>query len=128
MDWTNITLNIATPLVFIGVGIYANRLGRKDGDDTPGINFFAVGSSVLIMSLATILADIHINVAGNLEGNFGWIIFYMLFIFVSVDVDRYSSWERCEQGNPTNKKHWMRGVVVPNTLGVIAFCLYRYMA
>jgi len=125
---TNILLNIVTPLIFVTVGIYANRLGRKDGDDTPKINYFAVGTSVFIMSLATILADIHVNEEGGVEGSFGWIVIYLLCIFVSIDLDRYSSWGRCDQGLPTNKKHLWRGVVFPNALGVFAFCLYRFMA
>lgn len=127
VDWPKILLDIITPLIFVGVGVYANRLGCKDGDDTPKINYFAVGTSVFIMSLATILADVHLNTDGKIEGNFGWIAIYMLFIFISIDVDRYSSWERCEQGLPTNKKHWFRGVIVPDVLGVSAFVLHRYV-
>lgn len=124
----NIVLNIVTPLAFVVVGVYANRLGRKDGDDTPKSNYFAVGTSVFIMSLATILADIHVNESGALEGNFGWVAIYLLCIFVSIDIDRYSSWVRCEQGLPTEKKHLWRGILLPNLVGVCAFCAYRFMA
>ena len=128
LETKNLILNVVTPLVFVAVGVYANRLGRKDGDETPKINYFAVGTSVFIMSLATILADIHFNEQGYVEGNFGWVAVYLLCIFVSIDVDRYSSWVRCDQGLPTEKKHLWRGVVFPNSLGIIAFCLYRFMA
>jgi hypothetical protein len=127
VNHTNILLNIITPLIFVAVGVYANRLGCKDGDSTPRMNYYAVGTSVFIMSLATILADVHVNTDGALEGNFGWVVIYLLCIFVSIDVDRYSSWVRCEDGFPTEKKHLFRGVIIPNGLGVFAFCLYRFI-
>ncbi|MEW8436622.1 MAG: hypothetical protein AB2689_00550 [Candidatus Thiodiazotropha taylori] len=127
MTNTEIMLNIGIPLSFVVVGAFAARLGRKDGDGTPAINHFAVGTTVLSMSLATILSDITINSAGNLEGNFIWATFYLLFIFVSIDIDRFSSWQRDEQGIPTNRKHVVRGIVIPNSFGVIAFCVYRFM-
>ena len=123
-----ILINVVTPLIFVVIGILANRLGRKDGDNTPALNYFAVGTSVLIMSLASILSDIQVDSAGVISGSFGWITFYILFVFVSIDIDRYTSWERCSSGLPTNKKHIFRGVILPNTIGVGAFCLYRFMA
>lgn len=123
-----IIINFVIPLVFVAIGVFANRLGRQDGDSTPRINYFAVGTTVFIMSLATILAEVKITSLGALEGNFGWISIYLLCVFVSIDIDRYSSWKRCSAGLPTNEKHLWRGIVLPNALGIAAFCLYRYMA
>ena len=128
MTYTEIMLNIGIPLSFVAVGAYATRLGRIDGDNTPTVNHFAVGTTVLIMSLATILSDITINSAGKLEGNFIWATLYLLFIFVSIDIDRFSSWKRDDKGMPTNQKHLVRGIIIPNSFGVIAFCIYRFMA
>lgn len=127
MNNTQIFINIITPLVFVVIGVLANRLGRKDGDKTPKINYFSVGTSVILMTLATIISDVHVDVNGNVQGNFGWLTIYILFVFVSIDIDRYSSWERTAQGRPTGRKHFWKGVLLPNTFGVGAFCLYRFM-
>lgn len=128
MSWQVIILTIVTPLLFVCVGIYAKRLGRRDGDKTPNSNNYAVGTQVFIMSFAAVLGDFRINVNGGLEGNFLWVIFYFILIFISVDVDRYSSWERDAKGVPTNKKHWIKGIIVPNLAGVFAFCFYRFFS
>ncbi|ELM0341309.1 hypothetical protein Q3051_004373, partial [Vibrio vulnificus] len=112
-----IVIDFVIPLAFVAVGVFANRLGRQDGDSTPKKNYYAVGTTVFVMSLATILAEVKITSSGSIEGSFGWISIYLLCVLVSIDIDRYSSWKRCPQGLPTNEKHVWRGIVLPNTLG-----------
>jgi hypothetical protein len=41
------------PFVLMLVGVFAKRLGRRDGDDSPRRNDWAVGTTVLLMLLGT---------------------------------------------------------------------------
>ena len=128
MNRLQFLVNVATPIVFVIVGVLANRLGRKDGDNTPLVNYFAAGTTVLMMSLATIFGDVHINSSGSVDGHFGWMLLFLLLIFISIDIDRYSSWERDCNGYPTNRKNLFKGVLLPNFVGILAFIIYRFAA
>jgi hypothetical protein len=43
----------AVPLVLMLVGVFAKRLGRRDGDESPRRNDWAVGTTVLLMLLGS---------------------------------------------------------------------------
>src|SRR5438132_6351514 len=46
------------PLGFLIVGVYARRLGRRDGDETPRRNDWAAATSVILMSLGKVSGDL----------------------------------------------------------------------
>jgi hypothetical protein len=46
------------PLGLMIVGVFARRLGRRDGDNSPRRNDWAVGTTMLLMLLGTVVADI----------------------------------------------------------------------
>ena len=122
-------VRIIIPVIFIVIGIIAARLGRKDGDTSPLKNTMCVGTSVILMSLSVIITDgiIHISSPNSpLAGSY-W-VFLLLFIFLifySIDNDRYASWERDGEGNPTDAKKVWAGIVIPNFLALVSFVGYQ---
>jgi hypothetical protein len=47
------------PLILTTIGVFARRFGRRDGDDSPRSNDWAVGTTVLLMLFGTVLGDIR---------------------------------------------------------------------
>lgn len=50
---------IAPPIGFLLIGMFAKRLGRRDGNDSPHINDWAVSTTVLLMTLGKVAADLQ---------------------------------------------------------------------
>ena len=48
---------IAIPIAFLLIGVYAKRLGRRDGDDAPRLNDWAVATSILLLQ-GVFLSDV----------------------------------------------------------------------
>lgn len=117
---------IIIPLVFVLIGINANRLGRRDGDDAPKINDFAVGTTVFLTMLGTISSDFYTVQEGNLQLIAGWLPANICFLFISIDNDRNNSWKKDQQGLPTEHKHIIRGVIIPLLISLIIFGYYQY--
>ena len=112
------------PVILMLVGVLAKRLGRRDGDDSPGRNDFAVGTTVLLMVLGTVLGDLRTAQAQVAE-LLGWLIGILFTIFLSLDHDRFRSWERDSDGLPTKKKRLIVGVVFPDILCLAVFGFYQ---
>ena len=121
---TQTLYSLLVPLVFVVIGVLASRLGRRDNDSSPMRNHFAVATSVILMSLATAISDLGLG--GALDSYIlVWILGYLVLLWISVDFDRFSSWERDESGLPTDRKNLWKGIIGPNTVAVGAFFLYR---
>ncbi|HEY3138589.1 MAG TPA: hypothetical protein VGL29_21370, partial [Blastocatellia bacterium] len=74
------------PLLLMLVGVFAKRLGRRDGDDSPRINDWAVGTTILLMVLGAALVDLrNVGGASDLGGRLGWLVGILLTVFVSID-------------------------------------------
>lgn len=115
---------MVVPIAFVAFGIFANRLGRPDNDSTPLRNYFAVATSVILMSLGTAISDLSLS--GKLNGEIlAWILGFNFLLFVSIDFDRYGSWIRDNSGNPTNKKSIVIGILAPIVVAVAAYYFYR---
>jgi cytochrome c biogenesis factor len=98
------------PLVLMLVGVFAKRLGRRDGDDSSRRNDWAVGTTVLLMLLGTILGDIR-TAQGQILEPVTWLIGVLFTVFISIDHDRFRSWELDPQGNPLRDKRMFIGVI-----------------
>jgi hypothetical protein len=126
--------SIGVPLVFVGLSVAAKRLGRQDWDAGPMINLFAVSTSTVLMSLATAISDLGRVFAGAYSSTASseyilfWIVIFLALLLVSIDFDRYGSWDRDAEGKPTGKKRLGKGVLGPNAVVVVAFVAYRLTA
>jgi hypothetical protein len=112
------------PIVLMMVGVFAKRLGRRDGDDSPGRNDWAVGTTVLLMVLGTVLGDIR-TAQSQMPELLAWLIGLLFTAFLSLDHDRFRSWERDDQGLPLNSKRLFVGVILPDVLCLAVFGLYQ---
>lgn len=117
---------IAIPLAFVLIGVYANKLGRRDGDRAPKINDFAVGTTVFLTMLGAISSDLYTIQKGNIELLAGWLPTNICLLFISLDNDRNDSWKKDRQGLPTEHKHIIRGVILPTLLSLVVFGYYQY--
>jgi hypothetical protein len=111
------------PLLLMLVGVFARRLGRRDGDNSPRRNDWAVGTTVLLMLLGTVVADFR--TAADVSYLLMWLVGVLATAFLSLDHDRYKSWERDSQGLPTAVKRLWVGVVFQNVLCLIVFGTYQ---
>jgi hypothetical protein len=118
---------VGVPLIFALIGVFANRLGRRDNDDEPEINDWAVGTTILLTLLGTIAADLPLSSnGGNISTVSGWFTGVLFTLFISIDNDRFRSWERDAQGLPTKRKHLYWGVIAPIIVCSALFVLYQY--
>lgn len=122
-------VRIIIPFIFIAIGILSVRLGRKDGDKSPMKNTLCVGTSVMLMCLSVIISDgisqlksQSISPSGSY---WAFLIILILLIFWSIDNDRYDSWERDDDGRPTDGKKLWRGILAPNILAILIFVGYQ---
>jgi hypothetical protein len=114
------------PLALLLAGMLARRLGRRDGDATPCWNDWALSTAILLMLLGIVLADLRLTGARAIELSF-WLVGVLTMIFMSLNNDRYSSWNRTSgvvDGTPT-QKHWFWGVIFPDSVGLTVFVLYQ---
>src|SRR2546426_387446 len=101
------------PLLFVFAGALANRLGRRDSDDTPIRNVWAVGTTVLLMTVGTVIADVKNAAQGQVLSFVGWFIVVLVLMLASVDNDRYKSWSRDNEKKPTKEKDLFWGIWLP---------------
>jgi hypothetical protein len=106
------------------VGVFAKRLGRRDGDNSPRSNDWAVRTTILLMLLGTVLGDLR-TAQGRTSELLGWLIGLLFTAFLSLDHDRFRSWKRNDRGIPLKEKRLFVGVVLPDLLCVGVFCLYQ---
>ena len=117
---------LGVPILLVLVGVLANRLGRRDGDTSQMRNLWAVGTTVFLMSLGSVAADIRNAPSTDLSKYLGWISIFIVLLFVSLDQDRYRSWQRDSHGNPTDIKHMFWGILLPDIISIISFAIYRF--
>ena len=113
IDYFELLVSVLIPMIFVGVGVCAARLGRRDGDSSPQINSFAVGTTVAIMCLSTAIVSLFDAPLGQREHLLWWVVGFIVLAFWSIDRDRYASWDRDQFGKPTETKHLWRGVIMP---------------
>ncbi|MEO0552695.1 MAG: hypothetical protein AAF149_05835 [Bacteroidota bacterium] len=117
---------IGIPLLLLFAGIYAKRLGRRDNDNSPRINDWAVSTTVLLMLLGRITADFKPNI--TIEEAFPlfvWMFIVLILSYISMDHDRWKSWVRDDNKKPTNEKHLWYGVLLPNFVATLVFVTYQ---
>lgn len=120
--WVQVTL---VPLLLLLVGVFARRLGRRDGDKSPRGNDWAVGTTLLLMVLGTILGDIRAPNA-SVTVSLMWLIGVLCTAFLSLDHDRYRSWKRdAATGVPTEEKRIWVGIIFPDILCLCVFGFYQ---
>lgn len=118
---------VGLPLIFLLIGVYARRLGRRDGDDTPRRNDWAVATSLLLMTFGTVASDLRNARTGEeIVALFGWLIGLLIMLFISMDYDRHLSWERDASDRPQKGKRMFVGILIPDTLSLLIFALYQY--
>lgn len=110
------------PLILTTIGVFARRLGRRDGDDSPRSNDWAVGTTVLLMLFGTVLGDIR-TAQAQVSQLLAWLLGLLFTAFLSHD--RFRSWKRDQQGLPLKEKRLFVGVILPDVLCVGIFCLYQ---
>jgi membrane protein YdbS with pleckstrin-like domain len=110
------------PIIFVLVGAYAKRLGRRDGDNSPWWENWAVATSTLLMTVGTIVADIQRQTANSRE-LVAWLVGVLLFVFVSVEHERFRSWRLDGSGVAIRKP--IVGVLIPDMVSVVIFVAYQ---
>jgi hypothetical protein len=92
----------------------------------PRINDLAVGTTLLLMLLGTIVGDLRTAETKTQELLCSLVI-VLACIFVSMDHDRYRSWIRDAAGLPTTDKRLFVGVVGPDLACFAVFAAYQAM-
>lgn len=116
------------PIALMVVGVFANQLGRRDGDDSPRKNDWAVNTTLLLMVLGAILGDLgdsslQLTDVVNL---FGWLVGVLVAVFASLSYDRYSSWERDATTKlPLKAKSLWSGIIVPDVAAIVIFAAFQ---
>ncbi len=127
---------IILPILFVVIGMLAKRLGRKDGDDSPRINDWAVSTSIILMTFGKIAADL-VEFEGKTNPNVQthnpvwWLFGVLLTIFISIEHDRFRSWKKDENGLITKEKSLFVGIILPNFASIMVFIsyhLYKFMS
>jgi hypothetical protein len=114
------------PLVIMFVGVFARRLGRRDGDNSPRGNDFAVGTTILLTLLGIVVRDLGAARPEDLPGLVASLALVVFAIVASLDHDRYRSWVRDRDGLPTPTKRMFWGVVFPDAVALVLFGIYQY--
>lgn len=118
---------IGIPLIFVLIGVYSNRLGRRDNDDAPKLNDWSVGTTTLLTALGAIASDLPTaKSGGNISSFTGWFASVLFMLFISIDNDRFRSWQRDVKGLPTQKKHLWWGIILPVLFSCTIFVAYQY--
>jgi hypothetical protein len=129
-EWLQILL---LPLSFAAVGVLAKKLGRRDGDDSPHINDWAIGTSVVLMTFGKIMADL-IDSRGNpvpptlvgISSEIHWeLLGIILVIFIFLNHDRFTSWVKNAEGKPDKWKRRFVGVIFPDLVSILIFACYQ---
>ena len=123
---------ICLPLLFAAIGVLAKRLGRRDGDDSPLRNDWAVGTSVSLMTFGKIASDLLDLLASAVvpttgyTSEIGWWLFGMVCaIFFLIHQDRFNSWCKGPNGTLDKRKHLFRGVLLPDLVSIVIFACYQ---
>lgn len=118
--------SIVIPVIFVLVGVFASRLGRRDGDNAPMRNHWAVSTTVLLMTCGTILSDCFDQPKSELHVGLISLIIVFGLIWWSVDRDRFASWVRDNDGRPTHEKALWNGILLPNFVAILPLVVYSF--
>lgn len=121
---------VLVPLIFVFLGLFAKQLGRRDGDNTPPINDWAVGTSIVLMTISHISADLLAFEETDKKISTSVLVFILLLFFFlySIYHDRNRSWKKDKQtGIKTGEKSLFVGVLLPNLISVILFIIYQLL-
>jgi hypothetical protein len=129
-QWLQIVL---LPLIFAAVGVIAKRLGRRDGDDSPFRNDWAIGTGVILMTFGKVAADLMEYKANAAPNNlppiaseiFWWLFGMLLALFFFINHDRFGSWNKDATGTVMRSKRMLVGVVMPDIISVLIFASYQ---
>lgn len=120
----------AIPVIFLILGVLSNRVGRRDGDTTPRQNDWAVGTKTLLMTLSKIASDLEGSTSTTNPELIAWLVGIFFFLFISVDHDRFRSWELARTlgtaQQATDKKDIFLGVILPDVVALGLFISYQY--
>jgi hypothetical protein len=112
---------VGIPVAFVLVGAYARRLARRDNDSSPWWESWAVGTSTLLMTIGTIVADLQ-RKGAKADELVVWLVGVLLIVFASVDHDRFRSW-KTEDGVAMRRP--IVGVLIPDLLSMATFMAYQ---
>jgi hypothetical protein len=114
------------PLMLTLVGMYTRRLGRRDGDASPRRNDWAIGTTLLFMTLGVVVSDIRVApMEADVSPGIGWLLTVLLALLASVDIDRTHSWVRDTGNRMTDTKRLGIGIVGPNIVALGIYCGYQ---
>jgi hypothetical protein len=113
------------PMVFMLIGVFAKRLGRRDGDQAPRRNDWAVATTILLMTFGVIAADLRLASAASLPELAGWLVGMVFVTLISIDHDRYRSWQKVG-GLASDRKNMFSGIILPDVVAVLVFSAYQY--
>ena len=118
---------LVLPVILLLIGVFAKRLGKRDGDDSPGLNDWAVSTTVLLMTFSKVSADIPLvsQDLRELTETIFWLFGILFVIFLSIDHDRFRSWVKDATGHPTKDKRLFIGVLWPDVLSILVFSAYQ---
>lgn len=119
---------ITLPIMFVVIGMLAKRLGKRDGDDAPRINDWAVSTSIILMTFSKIAGDLVEYENENKHSPVPvWCLYLiLLFLFFSIEHDRFKSWKMDKQsGTLTKEKKLLCGIIIPNIISILLFAIYQ---
>jgi hypothetical protein len=116
---------LGVPITFMLIGVFAKRLGRRDGDSAPRRNDWAVATTILLMTLGVITGDLLRVTPGKTADLTAWLVGILLVIFISIDHDRYRSWVSTAS-TTTDTKRMLMGIVLPDIAAIFVFAAYQY--
>ena len=111
---------VFTALCPVPISALARRLGRRDGDQSPGRNDWAVSTAVLLMIVGAVLKAF----GSGQNVSVYWFVGGLVLLLLSIDHDRRYSWVRDNNGRPTENKAILLGIVIPVLLALLIFLLY----
>lgn len=113
---------LGIPTIFVVVGVYANRLALRDGDDRSWTESWVICTSTLLMTIGTIVADMQQPGASTNE-LIAWLVAALCFIFASVEHERFRSWRINDDGIPVRRP--VVGVLIPALASLAFFVAYQ---
>jgi drug/metabolite transporter (DMT)-like permease len=109
---------------FVILGIFAKLAARRDNDPALKINDLAVSTSVSLMTLSKIFADLFAAGSPSHELLLAAAVGSPTFLFF-VLWERYFSWHEPPH-TPPRKKFWW-GIVIPNIMAMSVLFLYYWL-
>ena len=85
-----------------------------------------LAQNVNLMSLGAVASDLRSQTnASDIVGLMAWLLAFVFVTFLSIDHDRFRSWDRAADGTLKETKRTWMGVVVPNLISILMFAAYQ---